>query len=200
VVKVSSDSGIELERAAQAIATVNGPALRRYFRRREEEKITFALVVAFKMMMFNVLSQRASQRSFTKENEPSSGAMRNTTTVVSFILVRSKHPLDQCAKRGIIEDQNYDTGKAFITIRDCDFSKSHGRIYNDTGEGDSGIDAATLYTNTWRKMAKRQWELIKLICFAEPKPDEEYFSKPIASPSTALHPTSRTLLKCSIPP
>src|ERR1700733_14942436 len=32
------------------------------------------------------------------------------------ILVRSKHPLDQCARRGIIEDQHYDTGKAFITI------------------------------------------------------------------------------------
>jgi hypothetical protein len=69
VVKVSSDSGIELEQAAQAIATVNGPVLRRYVRRRKEEKITFALVIAFKMMMFNVLSQRSAQRSFTKENE-----------------------------------------------------------------------------------------------------------------------------------
>ena len=69
VVKVSSDLGRELEQAAQAIATVNGPALRRYVHRREEEKITFALVVAFKMMMFNVLSQRSAQRSFTKENE-----------------------------------------------------------------------------------------------------------------------------------
>jgi hypothetical protein len=69
VVKVSSHSGIELEQSAQAIATVDGPALRRYVRRRKEEKITFALVVAFKMMMFNVLSQRSAQRSFTKENE-----------------------------------------------------------------------------------------------------------------------------------
>jgi hypothetical protein len=60
VVKVSSHSGIELEQAAQAIATVNGPALRRYVRRRKEEKITFALVSAFKMMMFNVLGQCAS--------------------------------------------------------------------------------------------------------------------------------------------
>jgi hypothetical protein len=69
VVKVSSHSGIELEEAAQAIATVNGLAFRRYVHGREEEKITFALVVAFKMMMFNVLSQRSAQRSFTKENE-----------------------------------------------------------------------------------------------------------------------------------
>jgi hypothetical protein len=36
---------------------VNGPALRRYVRRREEEKIAFALVVSFKMMMIDVLSQ-----------------------------------------------------------------------------------------------------------------------------------------------
>jgi len=93
------------------------------------------------------------------------------------ILVRSKHPLDQCARRGIIEDQHYDTGKAFITIRDCAFSNTHGRIYNDTGEGDSGIDAATLYTNAWRKMTKKQWTLIKLVCFAEPKPTGEYFSE-----------------------
>jgi len=69
VVKVSSDSGIELEQAAQTIATVNGPVLRRYVHGREEEKITFALVVAFKMMVFNVLSQRSAQRTFTKENE-----------------------------------------------------------------------------------------------------------------------------------
>jgi hypothetical protein len=60
VVKVSGHSGIELEQSAQAIATVNGPALRRYVRRRNEEKITFALVIAFKMMMFNVLSQGAA--------------------------------------------------------------------------------------------------------------------------------------------
>jgi hypothetical protein len=53
VVKVSSDSGIELEQAPRAIATVNGPALRRYVRRRKEEKITFALVVAFKMMQLS---------------------------------------------------------------------------------------------------------------------------------------------------
>src|SRR5580698_224627 len=92
------------------------------------------------------------------------------------ILVRSKHPLDQCAKRGIIEDQHYDTGKAFITIRDCAFSQTHGRIYNDTGEGDSGIDAGTLYVNTWRKLTVKQRQLINLICFAQPKPDGEYFS------------------------
>jgi hypothetical protein len=57
VVKVSSGSGVKLEQAPQAIATVNGPALRRYVHRREEEKIAFALVVAFKMMMIDVFSQ-----------------------------------------------------------------------------------------------------------------------------------------------
>jgi DNA-binding winged helix-turn-helix (wHTH) protein len=69
VVKVSSDSGVKLEQTAQSVATVNGPAFRRYVHRREEEKIVFALVVAFKMMMFDILSQRAAQRSFSKENE-----------------------------------------------------------------------------------------------------------------------------------
>ncbi len=93
------------------------------------------------------------------------------------ILVKSKHPLDQCAKRGIIEDHHYDIGKAIITIRECAFSKLKGRPYNSRDEGDSGIDAATLYTNTWRRMTPKQWRLIELICFAEPKPDGEYFSE-----------------------
>ena len=57
MVKVSSDTGVKLEQAAQAIATVNGPAFRRFVRRREEEKIAFALVVSFKMMMIDVFSQ-----------------------------------------------------------------------------------------------------------------------------------------------
>jgi hypothetical protein len=93
------------------------------------------------------------------------------------ILVRSKHPLDQCLRRGIIEDAHYDTGKAFVTLRDCAFSRTHGRIYNDTGEGDGSVDAATLYTNTWRKLTKKQWALISLVCFAQQKPTGDYFSE-----------------------
>jgi hypothetical protein len=92
------------------------------------------------------------------------------------ILVRSKHPLDQCARRGIIEDHHYGTGKAFITIRDCAFSMD-GRIYNDTGEGDGSVDAATVYVMTWRKLTEKQKALVKLICFAQPRPDGEYFSE-----------------------
>jgi hypothetical protein len=57
VVKVSSDSGVKLEQAADSVATVNGSALRRYFRRREEEEIAFALMVPFKMMMIDVFRQ-----------------------------------------------------------------------------------------------------------------------------------------------
>ena len=63
MVKVSSDSGVKLEQAAQSVATVNGPAFRRYVHGREEEKIAFTLVVAFKMIVFDILSQRASQVS-----------------------------------------------------------------------------------------------------------------------------------------
>ena len=54
----SSDSGVKLEQATESVATVNGPALRRYVRRRKEEKIAFALVVPFQMMMIDVLVQR----------------------------------------------------------------------------------------------------------------------------------------------
>ena len=60
MVKVSSDSGVKLEQTAQSVATVNGPEFRRYIYRREEEKIAFSLVVALKMMMFDVLSQRVT--------------------------------------------------------------------------------------------------------------------------------------------
>jgi hypothetical protein len=55
VVKESSDSGVKLEQAAESVATVDGSGLRRYTRRREEEKIAFALVVPFRMVMIDVL-------------------------------------------------------------------------------------------------------------------------------------------------
>ena len=58
--KESSDSGVKLEQTPQSVAAVNGPALRRYVRRREEEKIVFALVVPFRMIMIDVLSQCAT--------------------------------------------------------------------------------------------------------------------------------------------
>jgi hypothetical protein len=35
--------------------------------------------------------------------------------------------------------------------------KSSLSIYNSLGEGDSGIDAATLYANTCRRLTKRQF-------------------------------------------
>jgi hypothetical protein len=60
VVKESSDSGVELEQTAESVATANGPALRRYVWRREEEKIALTLVVPFRMVMIDVLDQRAA--------------------------------------------------------------------------------------------------------------------------------------------
>jgi hypothetical protein len=47
------------------------------------------------------------------------------------VLVKSKHPLDQCLKRGIIEQEHHDSGKRIMTIRDCAFARTSGRIYND---------------------------------------------------------------------
>jgi hypothetical protein len=93
------------------------------------------------------------------------------------ILVKSKHPVDQLLKRSMIEQEHYDVAKAFMTLRDCAFGGMQGRIYNGLGEGDSGIDAATLYAHTWRKLTKNQWEIVKIVCFPEPRLDGEYFSE-----------------------
>ena len=60
VVKESSESGVELEQAAESVATANGPALRPYVWRREEEKVALTLVVPFRMMMIDVLDPRAA--------------------------------------------------------------------------------------------------------------------------------------------
>jgi hypothetical protein len=57
VVKESSGSGVKVEQTAQSVATVNGPALWHHVRRREEKKVSFTLVVPFKMIMIDVLGQ-----------------------------------------------------------------------------------------------------------------------------------------------
>jgi hypothetical protein len=101
------------------------------------------------------------------------------------ILGRSKHPIDELLRRGMIESHHRDSGKRIMTIRDCAFSRSSGRIYNDLGEGDSGIDAMTLYTVTHRLM-KRTWPIktvaspwhwIELVCFTQPDMDGVYFDE-----------------------
>ena len=71
VVKESSDSGVELEQAAESVATADGTALGtwRYAWRREEDKVALTLVVPFKMMMIDVFVQRPAQRSFSNQNE-----------------------------------------------------------------------------------------------------------------------------------
>ncbi|WP_263353367.1 hypothetical protein [Acidicapsa acidisoli] len=101
------------------------------------------------------------------------------------IHVRSQHPLDQCLRRGIIESHHYDSGKRICTIRDCAFSRSHGRIYNDIGGDDSGIDAMTLYTVTYRLMKRTgpvtriapPWHWVELVCFTQPDIDGTYFEE-----------------------
>jgi hypothetical protein len=101
------------------------------------------------------------------------------------IHVRSKHPLDECLRRGIIEEQHHDSGKRIMTIRDCAFSATAGRIYNDIGEGDNGVDAMTLFINTERLMRRlgtlRQWgapwDLVKLVCFSDADIDGDYFDE-----------------------
>lgn len=98
------------------------------------------------------------------------------------ILVRSLHPLDQCLKRGIIEEEHYQIGKRLRNYRDCALSKLSGRTYNATGEGDSEMDAGTIYANVMRSMngtpgGKNEWKLINIVCFAEPNLDGRYYSE-----------------------
>jgi hypothetical protein len=100
------------------------------------------------------------------------------------IKVKSKHPLDELVRRGMIGQEHYDSGKRIMTIRDCAFSRSAGRIYNDVGEGESGIDAMTLYTVTHRIMkrptmrnAMSSWQWIEIICFAKPDIDGKYLDE-----------------------
>jgi hypothetical protein len=98
------------------------------------------------------------------------------------ILVRSQHPLDQCLRRGIIEDEHHEIGKRLRNYRDCAVSKLSGRTYNATGVGDSEMDAATIYANVMRIMCsapwkRNAWKLIETVCFCEPKIDGRYFSE-----------------------
>jgi hypothetical protein len=101
------------------------------------------------------------------------------------ILVRSRHPIDELLRRGMIEGHHLDSGKRIMTIRDCAFGRVSGRIYNDLGEGDSGIDAMTLYTVTYRLMKRTgpvrsvtpPWQWIEIVCFCEPDMDGAYFSE-----------------------
>jgi hypothetical protein len=99
------------------------------------------------------------------------------------ILVRSKHPIDELLRRGMIEGHHLDSGKRIMTIRDCAFGRMSGRIYNDLGEGDGSIDAMTLYTVTYRLMKpgsgqwRSPWHWIEIICFCQPDIDGAYFSE-----------------------
>jgi hypothetical protein len=60
VVKESSDSEVELEQAAESVARANGSPFGDTSWRREEEKIAFTLVVPFRMVIVDVLEQRAA--------------------------------------------------------------------------------------------------------------------------------------------
>lgn len=98
------------------------------------------------------------------------------------IKVKSQHPLDQCLKRGIIEQEHHDIGKRLRNYRDCATSKLSGRTYNATGDGDSEMDAATVYAHVLREFnsgdaRKKQWKLISIVCFPEPNIDGRYFSE-----------------------
>ena len=97
------------------------------------------------------------------------------------ILVRSKHPMDQCLRRGIIEEMHHEIAKRIRNYRDCAISKLSGRAYNAPGDGDSDMDAATVYAHFLREMNKlgrvKQRTLINVVCFTEPNIDGEYLNE-----------------------
>jgi hypothetical protein len=66
------------------------------------------------------------------------------------IIVRSKHPLDECLHRSITEQPHRDSRNRIIMIRDCAFSRFSSHIYRDVGEGDSDIDALNVFIHTMR--------------------------------------------------
>lgn len=98
------------------------------------------------------------------------------------ILMRSKHPMDECLRRGIIEEQHHESAKRIRNYRDCALSKLSGRAYNAPGEGDPEMDAGTIYANVMREMAltsggRNQWKLISIVCFSEANIDGGYLSE-----------------------
>lgn len=47
--------------------------------------------------------------------------------------MRSKHPIDECLRRGIIEEFHHDIAKRVRNYRGCAVSKLSGRAYNAAG-------------------------------------------------------------------
>jgi hypothetical protein len=98
------------------------------------------------------------------------------------ILVRSKHPMDECLRCGIIEEHHHEIAKRIRNYRDCAVSKLSGRAYNALGEGDAEMDAGTIYANLMRTMnatpgGKNQWKLISVVCFTDANIDGNYLTE-----------------------
>ncbi len=116
------------------------------------------------------------------------------------ILVRSKHPMDECLRRGIIEDQHHEIAKRVRNYRDCAVSKLSGHRYNATGEGDSEMDAGTIYANLMRTMmatsgGRNQWKLVNIVCFTEADIDGKYLNEQEYSLLFSLAPNIQNALE-----
>jgi hypothetical protein len=82
-------------------------------------------------------------------NFQSPSTMKNAIVLFG---TRSWFCLDQCLRRGIIEDEHYEIGKRLRNYWDCAVSKLSGRTYNASGDGDSDMDAVTIYARLMREM------------------------------------------------
>jgi len=60
--------------------------------------------------------------------------------------------------------------------------KAQGRTYNASGDGESEMDAATVYAHLLREMdssvtQRRQWQLVSIVCFTEANIDGKYLTE-----------------------
>lgn len=118
------------------------------------------------------------------------------------ILVKSRHPMDECLRRGIIEQHHHDSAKRIRNYRDCSISKLSGRTYNAPGEGDPEMDAATVYAIVMREMqttvwGRNRWKLISIVCFTEPNIDGHYFSEADYSALFSMAPNIQAAFEAS---
>lgn len=83
---------------------------------------------------------------------------------------------------GIIENEDHEIGKRLRNYRDCAVSKLSSLTCNASGDGDSEMDAATIYARVMREFnlgdgLRKQWKPVSIVCFPEPDIDGQYFSE-----------------------
>jgi hypothetical protein len=103
---------------------------------------------------------------------------------VGPILVRSRNPIDELLRRGMMEGHHLDSGKRIMTIRNCVFGRMSGRTYNGLRGRGLRHGCSVLHTVTYRliksigpaRTVTPSWHLIEIVRFCQPDIDGAYFS------------------------